>query len=629
MTVATAQLLSVALYLVPVAVLLVCRARRDRALDEMALDIPLAVAADLLSILLVTKWVPLETAALASRAIWIGAGISATVSRCRRGDAPAWPSAFRARAIGTVGVAVAATLWLCSFISRKYVVWDSQWHTSIVATLGTERIPFSNPLMPVEVLHYHFSGDVLAAMQRTFSWNVISANRALASAHDLMFALGAAAVTLMVLGRRRPGAALSSLACLAVFFNGPIPLRGGVGFSFLGYEYHSFVTLSYRPHVCLAGLLMVGVLGAVATRLKSEDALDRRHTLATLVACFALLGVTDETSTALLGIGLGIVWLFAPEVLAASRWRGLAVLVGLAASIVVVNLLFQAALAPGGPVQKVTLSPEWRLASLGIEHPSLPLASEKGKEVFFVDMMPFMLTLGALALHAVRRRARGAGVLFVTATLVTALAVGLALRIDVNGDSTEAHRFFVAPLLMAALLTVLTLPEMRRGSLEVALALLGAGVPAVSSVLWLSEIAPGFLSHHKASDVPSQNVFATNCAVATGAGLGDRPRALYVEPSQFTRFVGCRAVLSPAKTEASWSTKITPLVDSGRQLAALERALPMRDELEAICWKGAATSDAVCSRALRVPSSCRPEGDEFLRCPLDRALRDEALGRAH
>ena len=68
------SLLAAAIYLVPVAVVIVARSRAGRSIWELAADIPLAVAADLLLVLVLSRFVRLDLAALASRGVWIAGG---------------------------------------------------------------------------------------------------------------------------------------------------------------------------------------------------------------------------------------------------------------------------------------------------------------------------------------------------------------------------------------------------------------------------------------------------------------------------------------------------------------------------------------------------------------------------
>src|SRR6202042_1449591 len=111
-------------------------------------------------------------------------------------------------------------------------------------------------------LHYHFSGDVLAAMLKVLSSDAMAATNALHAGHDLMFGLMAGTVTLLALGLGASSGWAAILFGLAVILQGPIGFRD-VGDPNEGFSYHSFIHISFRPHVPLAGLMLVGAIGAL------------------------------------------------------------------------------------------------------------------------------------------------------------------------------------------------------------------------------------------------------------------------------------------------------------------------------------------------------------------------------
>jgi hypothetical protein len=76
---------AVLLYLVPVAVLLACRARRGRALSALALDVPTAVALEPTLVLSLASSLRLEVATQVSRVLWLAGG---AVVVARRPDPP-------------------------------------------------------------------------------------------------------------------------------------------------------------------------------------------------------------------------------------------------------------------------------------------------------------------------------------------------------------------------------------------------------------------------------------------------------------------------------------------------------------------------------------------------------------
>jgi len=622
-----AWLLSMAGWLIPVLVVQVVRSRRERPLWEIALDVPLAVALDLLSILVLTRFVHLETAALASRPAWIAGGAALGLWRRRRhGWRAHWPVALGGRDLLAAIASSALAVGACASISYETLVWDPNLHVPNVTAIASQRLPFVNALSGTEVLHYHFAGDVLAAVVRTLSLDVVSSMRALHTAHDLMFAAVSATVTLLSMGlglRRRWSAALGGVA---VLLQGPIPLRGRLGHAFLGYTYHTFVNLSYRPHVPLAALLLVGALGTVAVRAAWPDRVPARATAPVLLAVVSLLAVTDEASTALVGLGLGVAWIVDPRLLAKRRLAGLALLVALGAAFAGANLLFAASLAPGSPVQTVTLSTAARVPALVYGDPELPLSQPGAKMVLFVDYLPLLACGGALALLAVRLRSRSHAAVAAMVWSLVAVSAGLLLRVEVNHEGAESQRFLVAPFFACVVLAVLFLDRMPRGSFAATLALLGVAVPAIYSVYWIREQASTLMAGLEDKTSPRLN--DVDCRASADAHLGDRPRVAYVESSEFYGVVACRPVFNSGdRTE--WAIPTHPTTDPIPQLRALDRNLARPDEtIDAYCPRDErAPSDVVCRRALRVRTSCRPEGARYLRCPLTPSDRGALLGR--
>jgi hypothetical protein len=630
-TVRAAWLLSIAAWLIPIVVVQVLRSRRGRALWEIALDVPFAVGLDLLGILVLTRVVTLERAVLASRVAWVVGGAALGWWRWKRfGYRPRWPIELGATDLLAATAASALAVGSSAWMSYDYLVWDHNLHVPNVSAIASQKLPFINALSGTEVLHYHFTGDVLAAALRTLSFDVVSSMRALHTGHDLMLAAVAGTVTLLSIGlglRRRWSAALGGVA---VVLNGPIPLRGGLGhYAFLGYTYNNFPNLSYRPHVPLAALLLVGALGTVAVRATQPDRVPTRATAPVLFAVMALLSVTDETSTGLLGLGLGVAWLLDPRLLAQRRITGLALLLVVGAAFAGTNLLFAASLAPGTPVQSVAWTPAARVPALLPEDHDLPLSEPHGWTVLFVDYLPLLACGAALVLLAVARRSRAHAALAALAWSVIAISAGLLLRVEINHYAAESQRFLVAPFFACVVLTVFFLHQMPRGSVASSLALLGVAVPAVYSAYWVREQGPAVVAGLGLEDKATESSPKLNdidCRASADAHYGDRPRVAYVESSEFYRVVGCRPIFNSG-IRTGWSIPTHPTTDPIPQLRALDENLVRRDEeTAAFCLRDEkAPSDPVCRRALRVRSSCRPEGERFLRCPLTPADREALL----
>src|SRR5436190_9630415 len=251
-----AQVAAAVLMLLPTGLALCFYARRDRALWHLAAVIPAAVALDILLVLVLCRVMRLEFAAFASRVVWVGGGAWMWWRARRRADGPAWPVALDRQALLGLGLAAVAAFALSLVLSRPAAIWDRELHIPLVSSLRGQRIPFANAFEPGQGLHYHFSGDVLAAMVQTFSFAVLNASLALSLTHDVLFALIALSLGLAMLGAGRKPPHLVVLGVVAVLLSGPCVLRFGIGEPYLGYNYYGFYNWAYRPHLVLELLML-------------------------------------------------------------------------------------------------------------------------------------------------------------------------------------------------------------------------------------------------------------------------------------------------------------------------------------------------------------------------------------
>ncbi|HMJ16524.1 MAG TPA: hypothetical protein VK524_34155, partial [Polyangiaceae bacterium] len=414
--IALASSCAIALYLLPVALVLAWQRARGRPAAALAFYVPAALAADLLGILALCLFLRVEQAAVVSRVLWITA-------------APlSWWRAKQARAASTervtlwvpLAAAVAAAL-LSGWYSHFYSIWDRGWHIGLVTSLRGQRIPFQNVYHYEGYLRYHFSGDVIAATLQSLSLNVINSDFALSLAHDVMFALTGFSLALLTGGalpgeRARLHPALRVLATLlgvmALLLSGPVTLmRDGLESTLAGHSVMSYFTMSFRPHVSLSGLLFVGVGACLLSRLRASSSLDtpseEPNALPALLLIVAALGIADETSTGLMGLTLGVTWLIWPRILDERRWVGALVLLGLALAFLGTNYLFGASISPGMPVSRARWV-EWRAPGYTL----LPeaLRTGAGLKALLFDLMPVPLTLVGLMLmrHRIPARVRGA-----------------------------------------------------------------------------------------------------------------------------------------------------------------------------------------------------------------------------
>lgn len=621
------QCSATALFLIPVAALWLLRLGRATAAWELALDVPLAIAVDALATLALARLLPLETSILAVRAAWIVALLAIAL---RRGRSLAWPARLGGRFAAALlaGAALAAALGLA--VSRRYTVWDRPWHAPLVPSLGGQTLPFVNVYGAAEPLHYHLAGDVVAASLRALSLASLSSNAALSLAHDVLFGLTALTVGLLVIGAgvRRALPVISGGA--ALLLHGPIPLRQGLGEPFQGYSYHLFFSLSYRPHVPVAALMLAGLLGALSVRAARPGLFPPRRAIPVLLATTALLAISDEATLGLVGLGIAAAWIFFPRILAEGRLRGIGALAALGAAALIPNLLFSGSIAPGGPVQRIAWSARAMVPSVVGEAP-LPLSSPRGALAFLLDSLPFLACWTGLAAAAIRRPARPLRPLVLLAGAVIAASCLLALHVRVNGASSESQRFFVAPFLVTLLWGLLHLDRMPPRSLARTLVLLGLAVPPIFSLWWLREIAPDYMRAYEETEAnpwAKETTYGLDCRRVAGARLGERPRPTYVDSYQHYVFTSCRPIFGPGRPQPPWTTKTLPRFESREQLRELA-AMVGNADLDAICAAAPGSRrDPVCAHALaRGRDRCTPEGTRFLRCPLSPSDRAAILRR--
>lgn len=618
-------LVAVALTLLPVAVLLVVRAHADRPVWEVALDVPLGVALDLVTLLVATRVVPLETAILASRAIWLLVGVGLVLRRRSRGAPLAWPRAIGVRDVAAVAASAASAAAICMMVSRPYRVGDHNWHDGLVPSIAGQTLPFMNVYDPKAVLHYHFAGDVLAATLRALSGNVMSASLAVSLVHDVSFGLIAATTSLFMLGFGQRRFWAIAAGGVAFVLNGPVALRGDIGPPFHGFSYFNYALASCRPHMALAGLLTAGFVGAVFAGLAHPSA-RRFPLLVVLVATSAALGVADEATFAALGLGLAAVWLVRPSLLARSRWVGLGVLVALLGVVLLVNFAFSAALF-GGQVSKVqAVAP--RLTSVtGL--PSLPLSKGPGRLSLFMDTLPFSSSLVGLGILAIQRRARGLSVFLAMSFVVVAFSVVVAVVFEFNRAPWENQRFFVVPFFVTVLPCLWLLHRARRARTAAVAMALGVVAPAFFTLNWFSAQIQKDIGGEPSVGNPAirYDLNEVDCRQAAGAKLGERPAPRYLESSEFFLLLSCRSVYAAGSVRAPWTMKIAPRHGTFSQLEELDGALVGRDETaEALCLADrTGATDPICARATANRAKCSAEGRRFLRCPLTPADRSALL----
>ena len=630
-----ASLGAIVLLLLPVAVVLVWRARRDRPLWALALDLPLAVAVDLLLVLCLTRLVRLELATFASRGLWLAAG--AAIWLRRRPEAPAWPGALGRRELALAALGALVGFALSAQASWPYSIWDRKWHTPLVSSLRGQRLPFENVFAKGEILHYHFAGDVHAAMVQSLSFGVIHSSLALSVAHDVLFALIGAAIVLLFQGLAgRRGGLWGLGVTLAALLSGPLPLGRDPRHPYIdGYSVLNYLSMSFRPHDALAGLFFVGFLGAVLARVwRRPEGPAIADTAPALLGAAAGLAISDEASLGILGVSLGLVWLAWPDVVHPRRGMGALLFLGLAVALIGPNLAFAASLSPGAQSHAIRLVP-WR--SPGCYTPTLSLSTSEGRRMLMFDAAPTVVAwLGGVGAVVWWRRRRSAPI-FAILTLLVLLSLFALTRLDVNHDALESHRFvtgmlFMAPLLAAALLLgakdeapPAAASGLGRARLlgPAALVIAGSALGGASTISWIARVLP-VRGHRHDHFFTTQNLYAINCRKELGASLGERAAPHYLSKAIWYAYAGCHPTEAPGKHENSWATTIgNPYFDK-EALRVLDSKMSAAEPLAVICPRPLpARPDPVCGWAV-AHAHCEDLGTAVSRCTLDGAERAAA-----
>lgn len=621
------------LYLIPPVALLAARSRRDRALWEIALDIPVAVAADLAVLMLLARVMTLEWAVLISRPLWV-IGAAVWMVRQRRRKILAWPRDVGRRELYAVALTVVVSVLLSVAFSRDCLSFDRGWHIPLSASIRGQTLPFANVYAPGKALSYHFAGDLQAATLQTLSGLFIHSSLALALGHDLAFGLTAAMLALLIfwLGLRSPVpvAVLAQAPLLA----GPATLLVARHRLNAGYNFITLYKLGFRPHTALALLFIMGFLGAVLVRLRLSSAPPpARYTALVLVACTAILAVTDEASIGLLGICLGATWLVFPNAVAERRKQGVVVLAALLGTVLLASVAFHGVLV-GGLKQSMAWVPG---RSPGYYRPPLSLDTSKGRLVLFRDLLPSLgIWFGCVvALLRDRSAERAAAALFLT--LLFGLSVLALTHVDLGQRSVESHRFMTVALVALPVGAFLFLFP-RRGSFGLAetLVLAGMTLAAISSLDWLAregyrgagQCAPPSLYFAR------QDLFNVNCRRFAGAHFGQRPKPIYLDKPIAYAVAGCRPVFTsgppPSRVRSDridlashplvrqWGVKIGRMLFDRTALRDVDKNLTPPDQpLDLACARP--SNDPVCTYA-QGSGFCHPVGkiDECLIPPGDR-----------
>ncbi len=632
--------------ILPVAVVVALTSRRGHAPWQLALNIPAAVACDLVVVTLVARLMPLDVAAWVTRGLWLAGGIFGWRALVARGQRPQLPAEVTtgtlARALATGALALAVSLTL----SRPCAIWDRYWHIPLVTSFRGEHAPFVPVYQPWKVLFYHYGGDVVPATLQSYSFGILHASHALSLVHDLAFFLFGCCVSFIVTSAGARRLWQSALVALAMLLSGPLvkfwdgstrPLGGG-------YSLPDFLNTSYRPHVSLAALFMLPFVALPLGRLRDDAReLSVPEALFPLAACAMALLVTDEFSLGLLGLSLGVMWLVRPQILGADRKAGVLVLAGLAAAVGFAFFVLKGTVGPGAPHYALKLMPP---SSPGFYTPALPLTTARGRVTFVLDLMGVLGVLVGGVIIAAGRRDRATLVSVLGYAVVSVAGTWMFATFTYNGDGLQNHRFQTAPMLLGPLFAALWLFwSVERRALAakllgglVLVATLGAGF--FSTARWIVT-GTAIEDTRNLQGFPGRDRFYyTDCRSAVGAQtVYTKTKTAYVDPAVLYLYAGCRPVFLSGppqnmdghdlKEGADVTAVGAPRLGMGAfvEVSTTPRFLDVTEDLLVVCTPGFST-DPVCQFA-KSRGACHSGGTAVDICSMSPADRMTLLSRPH
>lgn len=616
--------------LVPIAVFLVLRSRAGRPSWWAALDIPAALALDLVATVVVSRFVFLDNAVWIVKGAWVALGGVVFLYRRRKGWRPSWPTELPAEAVGQALLLGVIGLLLSLLMTRSCAIWDRQWHVPSLTSMRGQVAPFFTVYEPWKSLHYHYGGNLMAASLQASSFAILHASHGLSLVHDICSFWFGVTLTLLLRKLGLKHTTLLVLSLLVMLFASPVvPMEGEHRTWFGGYSTTNWMSLSFRPHVALAALMTVPFLAAPLIRLTElELDVDWRALCLPLSICVPLMLIVDEFALGTLGLGLAAVWILFPRVFATSRLRGLFLFAGLGLGMAFGIAIMQGTISPGAPSYPLTLVVP---RSPGFYVPSLGLGTAQGLRYFVSDLLPILAVLfgGALLLFRTRHPLLvGSLVLY---GILTGVSVFFFSALQYNGSGLQNHKFIIGLMLFCPLFLVAWL--IPRAGMH----LRYAGIPeigmslavflgAASGLDWLGGIAN---SDCRTGDV-SLSFYDTNCRTDVGARVGNEAtRAMYFDPAIEYLYVGCRPAytVGPANSMDGHDIKAgkaTLGIAGLREIAHEPRFQPLDKDTTVVC-SSEASSDPACRLLKKTPGACKPAGTMVEMCTMTRAQRDEVL----
>jgi hypothetical protein len=590
----------------PIAIFILLRSRPGRQGWWFAVDIPAALAIDLVGSVLLSRLLFLDLAVWSMKGLWVVLGLALFALKWKRGWRPSWPSDLPRSAFAQALLSGLIVLGLSLTITRVCTIWDRQFHVPFVTSMRGQTSPMVTVYEPWKALHYHYGGNLLAASLQATSFGILHSSHALSLVHDICtFWLGVG-TTLVLLRLGLKHTTLLILVSLAMIFAGPIyPLLGPNKLWYGGYSTTGYFSISLRPHMTVGMLGALPLLAVPLIRLTElESEVDWLELLVPFVALVPLLLIVDEFAIGVLGLGLGALWIFYPRVLATTRRQGVYVLGGLAAAMLFGFLVMNGTVAPGAPDYKL----EFVLPRTpGFYSEPRPLTSGWGIRYFLADLGPIIAVLVGGAWLLIRNRQPrhvGALILYVVVALVSIL---LFSTLAYAGSGRENHRFiivlmFYCPLFAAAFLAPRPDSGLKyAGFPELAMTLV-VFLGAASGLEWYG--GPGN-NDCKLGEV-SVDFYKTNCREEVGAGLVTEPTTpMYFDPAIQYLYIGCRPayMVGPVQSLDGHDLKVgkaQPGIAALKEFANEPRFQPASENIRVVCARESSEDPANDALQIRV-----------------------------
>ncbi len=620
--------------LAPIAIFVLLRSGANRPAWWLALDIPAATALDLVTTLLVSRFVLLDVAVWVVKCSWFVVGAAVFAFRWQRGWRPRWPTELPLAAVLQALLVGIIALLLSLLMTIPCAIWDRQMHIPSLTSMRGQVWPFMTVYEPWKVLHYHYGGNLLAVTLQASSFSILHASHALSLIHDICSFWFGVTLTMVLRKLGIKHTTLLVLVYLAMWFASPVvPLEGEHRTWFAGYSTPNWMSLSFRPAMTVAALTTMPFVAVPLIRLSDllED-VDWRGLLLPLACCVPLMMIVDEFSIGILGLSFAGLWLKYPRVFGQTRREGIWFFLGLGLALIFGICCMNGTVAPGAPHYPLELvfprSPGFYTAAHRLD-------TADGIRYFFSDLLPILAVLvGGFWLSVKNRHPVLIGNVIVFA-IVTVVSIFLFTTLNYTGSGLQNHRFIIVPMLFCPLFLAAWLvprPGMHlsyAGIPELGMAL-AVFMGAASGVDWLGGIA----NHDCTVGEVSLDFYQTNCRVDVDARLAEKTRPMYFDPAIQYLYVGCRPafMVGPVSSMDGHDLKVGTAragISGLRELVNDERFLPGTDTFSVGCAHGQ-SSDAACRLLQRTPGACKPAGTKVDLCSMTREQAHAVLGdRAH